>query len=374
MILDRLTVLVAGMVAGAPRQGGAAWAVLQYVHGLAELGHDVYLVEPVPGRRPDPASAAYFTALVRAQGLDGRAALLGTEDALGVDRGALARVAGRADVLFNLAGMLTDERLLDPVPVRIYVDLDPGFTQLWHAAEGIDMRLAGHTHHVTVGPRVAEPDCPIPDCGLEWIGTVPPVVLNRWPEADDGGDHPLTTVANWRGYGSITHRGVHYGQKAHSLRPLIRLPELAGVRFRLALGIHPDERSDLEALRTHGWELVDPVRVAATPGAYRSFLQASRAEFGVAKSGYVAGRTGWFSDRSVCYLACGRPVIAQDTGFGASVPTGEGLFAFQTVDDVVTAVEEIGRDYQRQCRAARELAETHFSSRRVLPRLLERVA
>src|SRR5262249_53108487 len=178
---------------------------------------------------------------------------------------------------------------------------------------------------------------------------------------------------NWRGYGSIEHQGLLYGQKVHSLRQFITLPTRTGEKFILALGIHPDERRDLTALADNGWQLVDPARVASTPARYQQFIQGSKAEFGIAKSGYVTARCGWFSDRSVCYLASGRPVIAQDTSFDRFLPTGAGLFSFTTAEDVLVAVENLNQDYVRQSRAARAIAEEFFDSDRVLTRLLTRI-
>ena len=140
-----------------------------------------------------------------------------------------------------------------------------------------------------------------------------------------------------------------------------------------ALAIHPGESKDLAALKENGWQLLDPAQVAATPASYQQFIQGSKAEFGIAKSGYVASRCGWFSDRSVCYLASGRPVLAQETGFSRFLPTGAGLFAFQTADDVLAAIEEVNADYPRHARAARTLAEEFFDSDKVLSRLLERI-
>jgi hypothetical protein len=378
-----LTVIVSGMVAGVPGQGGAAWAVLQYVLGLRRLGHDVHLVEPVGpsalrpagASLPESANAAYFAALAREFGLTGRSALLGDEgETVGLSYRELLDVAARADLLINVSGMLADDGILARVPVRVYLDLDPAFNQLWHAVEGIDVGFGGHTHFATVGHAIGRPGCSVPTCELEWIPTLQPVVLDRWPVAERTRHEALTTVANWRGYGSIDHDGTRYGQKAHALRPLFALPRLARGRFVLALAIHPDERADLEALRSHGWELLDPAAVAATPRAYADFVRGSWAEFGIAKSGYAASRCGWFSDRSACYLASGRPVVAHDTGFGGSLPTGEGLFAFATADDVLDAIEQLQHDYPRHARAAREIAEEYLDSDVVLGRLLERVA
>jgi hypothetical protein len=235
------------------------------------------------------------------------------------------------------------------------------------------MRFAGHTHFVTIGQNIGRPDCPVPTCGLPWITTPQPVVLAHWPVADAVRHDALTTVGNWRGYGSVEHRGVFYGQKAHSLRPFIALPTRTREKFLLALAIHAGEAKDLAALKANGWGLIDPAEVAATPAAYQCFIQGSKAEFGIAKSGYVASRCGWFSDRSLCYLASGRPVLAQETGFSRFLPTGEALFAFETVEDVLAAVESLNADYARHAKAARAIAEEHFDSDKVLTRLLHKI-
>jgi hypothetical protein len=166
---------------------------------------------------------------------------------------------------------------------------------------------------------------------------------------------------------------VQYGQKAHSMRRLIELPKRSAERFELAMNIHPEEKADLAALAANGWRLVDPAVVAGTPGRYADFVRGSRGEFGVAKSGYVASNCGWFSDRSACYLASGRPVVAQGTGWSDHLPAGEGLFSFRNVDDAVAAFEEVRRDYPRHARAARALAERHFDSDVVLTSILDRV-
>jgi hypothetical protein len=308
-------------------------------------------------------------------GLEGQAALLlaGTAETVGLPYAELCRVARRADVLLNISGMLGDARLIESVPIRAYLDLDPAFNQLWQAAQGIDMGFGGHTHFITVGGAIGHPDCPVPTCDLDWLPTWPPVVLDYWPVAQETVYPAFTTVANWRGYGSIEHDGEFYGQKAHSLRPLMALPTLTEETFMLALAIHPDEEKDLMALRQNGWQLLDPTQETPTPAAYRRFVRGSRAEFGIAKHGYVHARCGWFSDRSVCYLAAGRPVIAQDTGFSRYLPTGEGLFAFTTGDDVLAAIEALDQDPERQSWAARALAEAIFDSDKVLPQLLRQI-
>lgn len=366
-----MRILLSGMLAGVPGHGGATWAVLQYLLGLRRLGHDVWFVEPVatieePGK-------AYFRDVVGAFGLGAQAALLDARgQTYGTPSAKLREAARGADLLLNISGLLRDEALLEHVSVRVYLDLDPAFNQLWHE-QGVDVGLAGHDRYVTVGRAIGQPGCRIPTCGVDWITTNQPVVLDEWPRASKIEHDAFTTVGNWRAYGSIEHEGVFYGQRVHSLRDLLPLPTLADAAFAPALAIHPAEERDLRALAENGWQLLDPVVVAATPSAYRRFIQGSRAELGVAKAGYVTSRCGWFSDRSVCYLASGRPVLAQDTGFGGFLPLGEGLLSFRGIEEALRGVEEIQSDYSRHARAARALAEEHFDSDSVLARLLAEV-
>jgi hypothetical protein len=369
---ERLKILLSGMVADDPHQGGASWAVLQYVAGLGSLGHEVVLVEPVEAAKLDPAGEVgrYFGKLPL---LGGAAALLarGGRETLGLPYAALERFAGEADLLINVSGMLRDERLLESIPTRLFLDLDPGFNQVWQET-GEEMGIDLHTHCATVGGAVGREGCPIPTCGREWIHTLPPVALEHW-SADEAAPRrdAFTSVGHWRSYGSIEHDGIAYGQRAHSMRELFELPALSGAGFQLALGIHPDERGDLEALRAHGWDLLDPLAVAGSPAHYSEFVRGSKAEFSVAKSGYVNSRSGWFSDRSACYMACGRPVVAQETGFSDYLPVGEGLLTFTTAAEAAGAVAAVAADPARHGRAARALAEEHLDARKVLPRLLD---
>jgi hypothetical protein len=377
-----LRILVSGMIAGIPNQGGAAWAVLQYLLGFHKLGHEVIFVEQCEQSsiRPDAAplaqsaNASYFHEVMANLRLEEASALLreGSQETIGVPYSRLHELAAGADVLVNISGLLTDRQLTEEIPIRIYVDLDPAFTQLWHS-EGIDMRFDRHTHFATVGQAIGVPGCPIPNCGLSWIPIFPPVALDYWPPASRVTYDAFTSVGNWRGYGSVEYEGVHYGQRVHSMRQFISLPTLTDARFLLALAIHEEEEKDLEALTEAGWELLDPARVAGTPAQYRQFVQGSSAEFGVAKSGYVVSHSGWFSDRSACYLASGRPVIAQETGFSRYLPVGEGLFAFRTVDDALAGVEELKRAYADHARAARSLVEEYLDSDKVLTKLLREV-
>jgi hypothetical protein len=369
-------VIVSGMIAATPGQGGATWAVLQYLLGFRRLGCEVHFIEPIADPQRIPAeSVRYATETMARFGLQGRWALVPDSGAepIGISRSKLRDLARGTDLLLSVSGMLADPDVLDAVPVRAYLDLDPAFNQLWHAVEGVDMRFDAHTHFVSVADAIGDPECPIPDCGREWLPTLPPVALEEWPVPSGLERRALTTVGHWRSYGSIHHGGIHYGQKVHSLRPLLDLPQRTRAHFELALAIHPDEVDDLAGLEEGGWTVLDPAQVAATPDDYRRFVQGSWAELGLAKLGYAVSGSGWFSDRSACYLASGRPVIAQDTGFGRRLPVGAGLLAFASADDVVAAIDELERDYERHRAAARELAVEHLDSDRVLGWLLERL-
>jgi hypothetical protein len=376
----RLNILVGGMLAAVPNQGGWTWAVLQYLLGLERLGHRVFFVEPLGKaalRESDLeacAAATCFRQVTSDFDLP-RAALwlAGTQRTVGATWDELRHAAAHADLLVNISGVLTDRALVDPIPVRVYLDLDPAFTQLWETVQGIDMHLAGHTHFVTVGLAVGHAGCPVPTCGRSWLATLPPVVLDRWPVASTVVHNAFTTVANWRGYGSVEYQGVRYGQKVHSLRPLMKLPKRTSTRLLLALSIHPDEHVDLAALVENGWELVDPGEVAGTPQGYADFVRGSLGEFGIAKSGYVAARCGWFSDRTACYLGSGRPALVQDTGLENFLPLGQGLVAFRTLDEAVAGLERIQGDYARHAQAARAIAAEFFDSDKVLRRLLRMI-
>jgi hypothetical protein len=376
--MKRRTAVVSGMVAADAGQGGASSAVLQWIFGLQRNGFDVVLIEPIDDCEERPLSATstatYFERVVTAAGMAGRAALVrrSTGESVGMDPASQAAACKEAAVLLNVSGMLPLSDPINTIPVRVYLDLDPGFIQFWHA-QGVDMRFEGHTHHASVGTRLGAPGCSIPTHGLDWIATLPPVDLTRWPVAKSLVDDALTTVGNWRSYGSVYMDGVQYGQKAHSMRELLPLARRSPKRLALAFAIDPAEVDDLSRLRQHGWTLQDPAVVASDPARYQAFVQGSWAELGVAKAGYVVSRSGWFSDRSACYLASGRPVIAQDTGFAGAVPPGDGLFAFSTVDDAVDAIGRVKAEYARQRVAARRLAETHFEAGMVVRRLLREV-
>lgn len=380
-------ITVAGSIAQKPHQAGHSWQFLQYLLGFRRLGWDVLFVDRLEdglcrdehGRACAPAASVnlrWVDAVMREFALDGAwSVVLDGGRHAGLSRERVLEHVRDSDLLLNVMGFLADDELLGAARKRVFLDTDPGFGQMWKALGLADI-FAGHEAHVTIGERIGRADCAIPTCGLDWITTPQPVVLDAWPMAPP----PLrrdafTTVGRWRGaYGPIDFEGHRYGLRVHEFRRFAKLPRASGARFELALDIDPAETADLALLADGGWRLVDPARAGRTPSAYRDWIARSAAEYMVAKGMYVDTRSGWFSERSICYLASGRPVLAQDTGLGDLYPLGEGLIAFSTLDEAVAGVEAIRSDHGRHARAARALAAEHFDSDRVLARLLERLA
>jgi hypothetical protein len=370
-------IVIGGCIAQKPYQAGHTWQYLQYLLGFRRLGYEVLFCDRLAGPvSADDRRLGYLRDVFAEAGLDGcwTVALDGGRHA-GLDRAAALRFAADADLLLNVMGYCDDPELLAACRRRVFLDTDPGFGQMWRALGLADV-FAGHDVHVTIGERIGQPGCSIPTCGLRWVTTPQPVVLDAWPATrPPRGRLRFTSIASWRGaYGPVDYQGHRYGLRVHQLRRFAALPAGSPARFSLALDIHPDERADLELLRGNGWELLAPSAVAATPSAYRAFLQGSGAELMVAKGMYVDSACGWFSERSICYLASGRPVLAQDTGLGGRYPLGRGLLAFSTADEAAAGVEAIMSDHRGHAADARALAEAHFGSDRVLTRLLEQVA
>ena len=373
------TLVIAGALAQRPGYGGHTWVFLQYLLGFRRLGFDVVFVdwlseEMCGGPVGDSEGARYLRIVMERFGLGGDYALLDErgDSVAGIDRAALRDRLARSSFLLNVMGYLDDEELLAAAPRRVFLDIDPGFAQMWRDL-GLADPFAGHHVFATIGENIGRPGCPIPTCGLDWLRTRQPLVLDLWPEQSST-DGRFTTVGSWRGaYGPIEWDGRTYGLRVHEFRKFVELPDLSGLPFELALDIDEAETRDLDLLRTHGWELVDPGRVASDPVVYQRYVAASKAEFVVAKNLYVDTRSGWFSDRSACYLASGKPVVAQDTGLEGLYPLGEGLVTFRTVDEAAAAVHEIAGDYRRHARVARELAEAYFNSDLVLANLIDAV-
>jgi hypothetical protein len=364
--------VVGGALANKPWKGGEAWVRLSWVLGLRRLGHEVDFVEELAPSADRKEGLRFFREVAVRFGLDGHSTLI---DALGrplVGRpaGELAEVLEAADLLVNISGNLCHEPLRRRIRRAAYVDIDPGFTQFWHASGRLN-GLAGHDAYFTIAENIGSLACTIPLDGIEWQPTRQPVVLEEWPLAEAEDQSRFTSVATWRGpYGPVEAAGRRYGLKVHEFRKVLGLPRRVHASFELALDIDSADESDLRQLRAHGWRLADPRSAAGDPDSFRRYVQGSGAEFSVAQGIYVETESGWFSDRTARYLASGKPALVQDTGF-SRLPTGEGLLAFRTIEEAVEGANAILEDYDRHARAARRLAEEHFDSDRVLRNFLE---
>ena len=365
-------VIVAGALANKPVNGGEAWVRLSWIRGFQELGIDVRFVEELGGEEPDEAAVAWFRAMAARFGIAPVATLLHGGEAIagpGMDE---LRDAAPEATLVNISGHVTNRDLLAAFRRRVFVDIDPGFTQIWHEAGLAGANVADHDLHFTIGEHIGSAGCSIPTAGIRWLPVRPPVVLGDWPRITPLDLDRFTTVASWRGaFGPVEHGGRRYGVKVHEFRKVLELVRRSGQRFEIALAIHPADAADRDALLEHGWELVEPERVAADPDVFRAYVQSSGAEFSVAQGVYVETGSGWFSDRTTRYLASGRPALVQDTGFSSLIGSGQGLVPFRTLDEAVAGAADIAARYDEHCAAARAVAEEHFASERVLARFCE---
>jgi hypothetical protein len=381
------TAIVSSVIANKYLNGGNAWVVLSWVLGLKRLGLDVFFIEQIPQKNcvnaaggvtdfESSVNLAYFKSIVEQFDLVGAAALICGEGAqtYGLSQAELCQVADAADLLINITGHLTLHPIKRRIRRKVYLDLDPGFTQFWQAIGNPGARLEGHDYYFTIGENIGTSACSIPTNGIQWHTTRQPVVMADWPVAKAARAQRFTTVASWRGpYGRVQYGAKSFGLKAHEFRKFIELPQRVGQTFEIALDIHPAEERDLSALHTHGWQLVDPKIAASDPMAFSRYVRYSDAEFSVAQGIYVETNSGWFSDRTVRYLASGKPALVQDTGFSCNYPTGDGLIAFHTLEEARAGAERIMRCYELHSQAARALARRYFDSDMVLGRFLEQV-
>lgn len=383
MSAGSLRVVVAGYVVRGPL-GGLAWHHLQYVMGLAALGHDVWFVEdsddypscydPVRSvTGTDPSYGLRFAAgAFEGVGLGDRWAYhdAHSNSWYGPAGGRLPELCRTADLLLNVSGVNPLRSWLTEIDARALIDTDPVFTQVRHLTDEAERaRALAHTCFFTFGENFGEPGCSIPDDGLPWQRTRQPVVLDAWPLSEPPPGAPFTTVMQWDSYPAREYGGVRYGMKSESFAVVAELPSRSDATFELALG---SENAPGPLLTDLGWRVRDPRIPTRDPWSYQRYLQGSAAELGVAKHGYVVARSGWFAERSAAYLASGRPVVVQDTGFSDWLPSGRGVVAFDSLDSAVEGVRDVMARHREHCRAAREVCGDVFDARRVLVDLLER--
>ncbi len=365
-------------------QGGGHWSCfLQYLFGLTALGHDVFWLEVLDSSGNDDRDqerVRTFFARFEDYGFADRCAvLLHDHDvnaptfeqvrAYGLGKPRIKEIVHSADLVWNFACGLR-EPLLSLFRRRVLLDLDPGHLHV--SALMQDMGIQGHDRFLSVGTKLHESDCEVPTLGIQWHSFLPFVHLPMWKVTPDPGRHaPFTSVTHWTWeFLEIEGRTLSVSKRDAYLKYLA-LPKRARRPFELAANIHPqDHTGDRQLLLEHDWKLQHPYDVAETPAAYQRYIQQSRAEFQCPKPIHIQLKTGWLSDRSVGYLASGRPVLAEDTGFSARLPTGRGLLVFKNLSEALAGVEEIDGNYPAHMRAARELAEEYFNSDKCLRSML----
>jgi hypothetical protein len=373
-------IIVAGYVVRFP-MGGLVWTHLQYLLGLARLGHQVYFLEESGWPHAcydvtrnvmtdDPSYGVdYLKRLLDRFDLENHWAYRDQSGRFyGQSREAVERIIAEAEVLINMSGLTWFDGFAK-VPIRLFIDENPVFTQV-RAVRGdawLLQLLGNHDLLFTYGCNIGRPGCPVPTAGYDWHPARQPLLMDLWPFSYDPGAERFTTIMSLRPYEPIEYQGQVYGHKDVEFMRFLDLPRYTLQPLEVAVSVSD---TDKKALVDAGWHWADPVVVSRDVDRYRAYIRRSRGEFSIAKNAYVRSGSGWFSDRSASYLASGKPVLLQDTGFGEWLPTDRGLLGFATMDQAVEGLARINAQYETHCRAARRLAEEHFDSDRVLPELL----
>jgi hypothetical protein len=383
MSTSSLRIIVTGFIAQYPL-GGMTWHYLQYVLGLQRLGHDVYYLEDTGDAVYSPSDRAstirdctfnveYLARVMARFGLADRWAYRfgATSHWYGLGDSVRAEVIDSAELLLNVSGSLPRADEYRRIPRLAFIDTDPVFNQikLMRGDTRFCRQLDAHDVHFTFGGRLRSPSVSSGPC---WRPTRQPVVLSEWRSATPRRD-VFTTVMNWKAKARPkVAAGRAYGQKDMELLRFLDLPgRVAPTVLEVALHAGRGHQAPRQLLLDRGWRVVDPEALGLDFEGYRDYIESSRAEWSIAKHGYVEGRAGWFSERSACYLAAGRPVVVQDTGFAGELPVGEGIVSFNTLDEAVAGIRTVEAQYSRHARAAQAIAETYFDSDTVLARLLQ---
>lgn len=379
-------IVVWGLLASYPF-GGMTWQVLHYLSGLRRLGFDVWYVEDSDSPLQDPKTlwhtakytdnVKYLSLYMNSLGMGDRWIFRppGEENVcLGAaDSDGLKRLYREADVVINLCGAHYLRPEHDEINCLIYLQTDPLVDQVRVAKKEswLISQLDRYKYLFTYGENLGEDDCLVPIERYQWYPTRPPVCIDWWSNVSFPSlNAKLTTISTWKNFKkNIVWQGENYSwRKDLEFRRFIDLPLKSQLLIELALeGISDHEATEM---RDYGWQIIS-ARNFINPSTYRQYICSSLGEFTVTKEQYVRPRTGWFSDRSVCYLAAGRPVITQETGFSKFFPTGKGLFAFKAIEDILTAMDAIKSDYEGNCRAAQEIAVEYFAAEKVIARLME---
>ncbi|HEY3412716.1 MAG TPA: hypothetical protein VGM51_06630 [Armatimonadota bacterium] len=376
-----MRILVTGIIGQYP-VAGVTLCYLQYVLGLRDLGHDVFYVEDngTPPYNPVTQnvdidysySLPYLAKAMESVGLGDRWAYMDYEHGFfGLPKPAVDELYRTADLWLNLSGatVLREEHM--QIPRRAFVDTDPGFQQIAVAkgdADTIDF-IGAHNVYLTYAENIGRPNCSVPGDHFAWQPCRQPVYLPLWTPDHRPDATTLTTVTNWSAYEPTEYNGETYGQKDIELRRFLDLPRRTSQPLELAIAAFEDVQA---LLREHGWIVTDPRDVTRDIPTFQEYIAQSRGEWSVAKNAYAKTWSGWVSERDANYLAAGKPVLSQDTGFSENIPATEGFVAFRTMEECLAGIEAINGDYAFHCRRAREIAEEYLSASVVLPPMLER--
>lgn len=394
--MEKLRIVVGGFI-GLYVTGGVTWDYIQYPLGLQALGHDVYYIEDTmqyskcqtPGRSWDDCfdSVAYLKQTMEHFGMGERWAYrdVGSGHCFGLSINKVLEICRTADVFLNISSashILKEEYLA--IPKRVMIDSDPMFTQVQYWDDGdpdgsfkkIQQLYALYNYRFSFGENIGKADCCIPLFDLDWMPTRQPICIDYWKPFMPSPSAPYTTVMNWSTRSKMVYKNEAWGQKDVEFEKLMMLPQLyRKTRFKVAVSCSAETAEGLkkETLKQNGWQVVDPQIKVRTIGGYQSFIRNSKGEFSVAKETYVKSNSGWFSCRSACYLASGRPVITQETQWSNYIPAGLGVHAFSNMDSAMEALAEVDAHIEKHAKAARAIAEQYFDSRQVLKTLLHQI-
>lgn len=365
--------------------GGVTWDYIQYLLGFRSLGHDVWYLEDSGAWPYDPVkqtfgedcsyNVKYLHDTMTDFGFGDRWIYRNGADGTfhGAGEQAARDLIRNGDLLINVssAGWLKDYDF--GLKHQMFIDGDPMFCQvglLDPKNADYAARVRSHDSQFTFGLNVGGPGCLAPETGIRWKKTVQPIALDQWPVQGDDVPDRFTTVMNWSSYAPIEWQGKSYGQKNLEFEKFKQLPQLTPQHLEMAMGTGVGAVRPTEELRGLGWTILEAADTLPDYKSYHEFLRTSKAEWSIAKHGYVAGRTGWFSCRTACYLALGRPAIVQETGWSEYLPAGEGLLTFSTLEEAVAGIADINDHYAEHQAAARALAEQYFDAKKVCYDLL----
>ena len=378
-------IVVLGYIVRGPL-GGLAWHHLQYVIGLKRLGHQVLFLEDSDDfagcYNPETFELnenpiyglAFLNNLFSKFDLQSNWAYFDahTNTWHGKSKQDVFLFCAGADMVLNLSAVNPLREWWAAIPSRVLIDTDPAFTQIRHLTNQNDFAVANqHTSFFSFGENIGKPGCTIPADGFDWKPTRQPVVMDIWKEAKPATNGKWTTVMQWDSYKVQQYDDRVFGMKSMSFKQYESLPcLLPSENFELALG---STTAPVDELKANEWNIISSLVPTKTPWSYQEYIANSKGEWSVAKHGYVVSNSGWFSERSLCYMASGKPVVVQDTGFSQAMQTGKGMFPFKTIEQAVEGINNINKDYKYQCQAARNFVEENFAAQQVLKHLLNRI-